>query len=212
MVLKITLNFNFNFHFDFHSDLPPSMLTPNFSLKSLACFFLFVLSFSFIYAQNPGITFEIRNAEVKDGYYEFDVYMHADDDASLHILGMLYLQCDSLTFGSISPKNDLKLIHLDLMKEKVEAINSYKYRTSNVIYNKGMLVISWETSFFGQAGDMRKHTEVPTTPTPLYHVAIKIKNPNATPQVTFNTKLMSGQQFFLLNQSNKPTPYRDLTK
>lgn len=169
---------------------------------------LAIVSSGSILAQTK-VFFEVRNEQVNGGNYEFDIYMSASAAGTYHSRGQIYMNYNSSYFGSAVVTNgNLSYSHLSLLSGTAGPFGD-KYQTINLIDNSPTrFVLTWQTNFRGISPGTLAHNEVLTSMQPLYHVTMAIQNGAASPNLSFASDLMRGQQFMLV-AANTETPYDD---
>ncbi len=181
-------------------------------MKKLLFTLIFLVCSSSILLSQINVAFQIRNEQVVGGNYEFDVYMVADAAGTFHSRGQLYINFNPLAFGNSPVTNgNVTSTHLALLNEVIPLLgNAPKYTTVNTVDNGSRIVITWQSLFLGATPSSLAHTEVPITPTPLYHFSVVMANPAINPNLFFSLGLMAGQQYYL-SASGSELPYGDAT-
>jgi hypothetical protein len=160
-------------------------------------------------AQAQAVSFEVRNERVVGSNYEFDVYMAADQLGTFHSRGQVYVNYNPAAFGSqLVSSGNVTVTQLSLLKENIGGTG--KYATINATDNApGVVAFTWQNNFVNQAPSATFHTEVLMVMTPLYHVSMKLIDPAAATKVSLNSKLMKGQQFYLISANGEEKAYRE---
>ena len=183
--------------------------------------YLFVSVFFFFFqhaTQAQSIFFDITNERVVShptlgSSTAFDVMMYCDQSGTFHSRGQLYITYNTGRFGTtVNLNNNIDYVHGDLMDDQVNFLGMLVpyYNTINVIDNsESKVVFTWLSNFLNLLPTASAHTEVPTTPTLLYTIFIKIQNPAIPSNLNFDTQSMIGQQYYLTNVGGTPTevPY-----
>jgi hypothetical protein len=146
----------------------------------------------------PGLTFLIRNEQVVGNNYEFDIYMMATLPGSYHSRGLIYMNYNTQTFWPFMvTRGGVQYTQLSLLQGTV-ANTFNKYFTVNLVDNtSSRFAITWSSNFVTVNPSPFAHNEVPTTPTPLYHVSMLMQNTSGSPDVSFHYPLMEDEQYYL---------------
>lgn len=149
----------------------------------------------------PSIMFFIHNPQVNGNTYSFDIYAVVSRIGTYHSRGHVYLNYNSLAFGSsVAANNRVTVTPLMLLNEVIPNVGP-KYSTVNIHDNTSSRVaVSWTSNFLFATPGPLAHTEMRTTPTALYHIEMEILNPNATLAVSLNGPLMTFEQFYFKRQ------------
>jgi hypothetical protein len=159
-------------------------------------------------AAQPGIMFQIRNAERIGTTYEFDVYAKGDSNTTFHNRGQVYINYNTAAFGDsvVARNNACFPTSLALLNEL--SIVGNKYVTINFVDNSaGRFSATWESNFSGVPPLPAAHTELPLKWTPLYHFCLDMQDTTASPSLSFDYQLMQNQQFYLF-AANDERNYR----
>lgn len=160
------------------------------------------------------IYFTIQNEVVNGSFYEFDVYMYADQTGTFHSRGQVYVYYNPDAFGSSVVSNgNATYSHLSLLNGNgivppSNVVVGPKYTTLTFVDNGPRVALTWRTNFRAANPSTSAHNEVPTTPTPLYHVRLAIQDGTKPANLALDFGLMVNQQFYLV-APNSETPYTD---
>ena len=149
------------------------------------------------------IYFDIQNQQINGPNYEFDIYMYADQSNTFHSRGHVYILYNPAAFGTnVVLNGNCTYNHLSLLNGVAMSgpipIGA-KYSTINFVDNGNRIVLTWLSNFLFAPPSTAAHNEVPTSPTPLYHVSIAIQDGTKAPNIALDLGLMNGQIFYFNN-------------
>lgn len=160
-------------------------------MKKIDALFLLLFFIKIGTAQN--LTFCLEEISNDGTHYVFNINVQADVSGTFHSRGMVYLDYDTVAFGSnIQTNTDITITALNLIND------TFKYEIINIADNSpNTLAITWGLKHRNQTPSNTYHTEVPTTPTGLFQISIPILNSSVPIDISFHQNLMLGQQFQL---------------
>ncbi len=136
-------------------------------------------------AHGTGIIFEFANSEITSDagelYYEYDILASVTQAGTYHDLLQMWINYNTLAFGeSIQSNNNLTVTRGPLLT------SAYLLTIVNVTESE--FAINTEL-------DANPPVEMPTTPTQLVHVKMKIQNVGYTTGIVFQDDWMVGEQY-----------------
>lgn len=176
--------------------------------KFLLLFLLFIfLAMGQITAQ-ASLGFMIRNEQVVNGKFEFDVYASASAIGTFHSRGQVYINYSEAFGDSAVFYNRATFQQLALLNETLPMFGN-KYTTIGFADNSdNRIALTWQTNFPAAAPSSIAHTEVPETLTPIYHLSFDIVDQSVPIAISFEQQLMNGQQFMIIAPTSE-IPYVD---
>ncbi|MEZ4684554.1 MAG: hypothetical protein R3B47_00350 [Bacteroidia bacterium] len=175
-------------------------------LSIITCFFV-----SGLVAQ-PDVFFQIRNTQVVNNTYSFDVHMRASQSGTYHSRGQVYFFYNPSAFGNtVVQNNKVTVTEMDLLTEP-DLFGGTKYLTINVVDNGNRVAVTWQMVYQTIPASSLTHTMVPDTFTPLYHFEMVMQNTSLASGVYLDYALMGSQQYYLYpneiteQQYNFPLP------
>ncbi len=138
----------------------------------------------------PQLGFRFTNPGFNDGKFQFDVELKADESGAFHRDLQLYINYNSLAFGSnVIANGGITLVSLDLL--------SPAYRAVNVADNTASkFAIITEALFeLTEPGNSGNFLEVPTEYTGLVRIILDVTDDTKAAGINFDQQLMNGGQY-----------------
>ena len=153
---------------------------------------IFFISICYAQVENIGIAFTFANGEVTSGgaygYYEFDVMVNASATGTNIGTGIVYINYNIAGFGeNIYGSGNVIVIKGTLTSNSGPPL----YNILSNDNTSSRFAVTFEyTSTTGWGNSLQ------TTPTDLIHVKIVIADPSETADLSFESSLMAGCQFY----------------